>query len=106
MTGYEFVKLEMSRSNMRKAELYDARELENLLVRMNKNKDLREQKEYKDAEDAFIDCTMSCERSEAIGWMRYWMGKAIAYGLETKDKRWGYFFLAAYDLRRELAKRY
>lgn len=104
MTGYEFIKVKINRRNLERAEMYDANELEKLLIRMNKNKDLREQRDYKDAQDAFIDCTMSCDRGEAIGWMRAWIGKAIAYGLETKDTKWGYFFLAAYDLRRELAR--
>lgn len=104
MTAYDFIRLEPDRNNLRKADLYDAGILEEILVGTNYNKNLREQKEYKQAEGAFIDCTMSCDRDEAIGWMRYWMGKAIAYGLATKDKNWGYFFLAAYDLRRHLIK--
>lgn len=102
MTGYEFIKFRPSQGYRNKAELYDADELKDLLLMRNKEKDLRDQRDYKDAQGAFIDCTMSCDREEAIGWMRFWMGKAIAYGLQTHDKKWGYFFLAAYDLRSEL----
>ena len=106
MTVYEFIKEEPNEIMLDKAEIYDVDYLERLLVRTNQHKDLREQDEYKKAQDIYIELTMSCDRGEAVGWMRYWMAKAIAYGLETKDKRWGYFFLAAYDLRRELARGY
>lgn len=104
MTAYEFIKNDVSVIDRKKVDLYDADMLVSILEKVNSGKNLREQKEYRDAWDSFIDCTMSCDRGEAIGWMRYWMGKAIAYGLETKRREWGYFFLAAYDLRRDLMR--
>ena len=53
---------------------------------------------YLDAKDWFIETTMSCDQSEAIRWMQYYMSNAIAYGIQTKDLDWRTKFLAAYDL--------
>lgn len=102
MTAYEFIKLKVSNNSPRQAEMYDANVLERLLVYRNSGKDLRKQREYKEAEDAFYDCTMSCDRDEAKECMAYFMGKAIAYGLQTQDTKWGYFFLAAFDIHKRL----
>lgn len=102
MTAYEFIKARVKRNNLVYSDWYRPSHLEKVLIDSNKGKDLRRQREYHDAQDAFIDVTMSCDLEEAIGSLEFFREKAVAYGLETKDKNWGYFFLAAYDLERRL----
>lgn len=104
MTAYDFIKAritidEHSRLN---GTVYDNDYLVRLLENKNSDKNLREQPDYVQAQDAYIDVTMSCDRGEAIDCMKYFMEKAIVYGLKTGDKFWGYLFLAAYDLKKEL----
>lgn len=105
MTAYEFTRFEPTFTYADRARVYDANMLASLLVQRNPSKDLRTQREYREAEDIYYELTMSCDRGEALAWLRYWMANAIAYGLTTKDTKWGYFFLAAYDIQSRLARR-
>lgn len=102
MTAYDFIKTDYTKKA--KHQTYQANTLAFLLIQSNPGKDLREQPEYKEAEDAFYDSTMSCNREEAINWMSYYQSNAIAYGLATNDTRWGYYFLAAFDIQQRLIK--
>lgn len=102
MTAYEFINARIKRNSLVYSDWYKPSHLEKILIDSNKGKDLRKQREYQDAQDMFIDVTMSCDMEEAIGSLEFFREKAVAYGLETKDKNWGYFFLAAYDLEKRL----
>ena len=81
-------------------KLYDA----NCLAGIAKNAtpDLRTNTKYTNAKFRFIDETMSCNRQEAIAWMKHYMSEALTGGIDTKDKSWQYSFIAAYDLYNEL----
>ena len=98
MTAYEFTRFEADYTSKVRARTYDANMLASLLIQSNPGKNLREQPEYKDAEDMFYETTQSCNRDEAIGWLSYYRANAIAYGLATGDRAWGYFYLAAHDI--------
>lgn len=102
MTAYEFTKFTPTFTCDAKARTYDTNMLASLLVKRNPNKDLRSQRCYKEAEDIYYELTMSCNKGEALAWLRYWMSNAIAYGLATNDTKWGYYFLAAYDIQNRL----
>ena len=102
MTAYEFTRFEADYTSKVRAREYDADMLASLLIQRNPNKNLREQKEYKDADFMFFEVIQSCDRQEARGWLQYFMANAIAYGLSTHDTDWGYFFLVAYDMLKEL----
>lgn len=102
MTAYEFTRFESDYTSKAKAGFYDANIIASLLEQRNSGKDLRKQPEYKEADFVYFELTGSCDRQEAMSWMKYWMANAIAYGIQTGDTKWGYFFLAAYDLMQEL----
>lgn len=102
MTGYEFTRFEADYTSKVKAQSFQANTLAFQIKYSNPDKDLRKQPEYLDAEGAFLDCTMSCTKAEALKWLTYWQANAIAYGIATQDRKWGYFFLAAYDIAEEL----
>ena len=102
MTAYEFTRFEADYTSKVKAATYQANTLAFLLIQSNPNKDLREQPEYKEADFMFFECTSSCNKQEALHWLDYWQANAIAYGIATGDSKWGYFFLAAYDMAEEL----
>jgi len=106
MTAYEFIRARVKRIAEINDYSYRPENLERILVKVadSNGKDLRRQREYREAIDAFVDITMSCDLGEAIGTLGYFREKAVAYGVQTKDKNWGYFFLAAYDLERRLRK--
>ena len=63
-----------------------------------KRQDYREDADYIDAKEQFIDSTLSCNEEETIYWMEYFMANAIAYGIQTRKPDWRTKFLAAYDL--------
>lgn len=103
MNAYDFVKqYEPTIPDILMARNFDLDKIANKLIR--RNPDIRKREEYKDANFLFVELTMSCDYMEAYGWMRDWEEKAIAYGLDTKDKIWGIFFLAAYDIAKDLKK--
>jgi len=104
MTAYEFTKFESDYTSKVRAQTYQANTLAFLLIQSNPKKDLRKQPEYKEADFIYFERTSGCNRQEAIDWLTYWQANAIAYGLATGDRKWGYFFLAAYDMLEELRK--
>ena len=99
MTAYEFTRFDADFTSKVKVKdlMFCTRTLASSIEKAHTN-NAREKAEYKDAENIFLDCTMSCNKSEAINWMKYWMSNAIAYGLQTRNPDWQYKFLAAYDL--------
>ena len=104
MTGYEFTRFESDFTSKAKAQAYDAGTVAHLISYNNPGVDFRSEADYKDAKNWFIETTMSCTEKEAIGWMKYYMENAIAYGIQTKNKDWRTKFLAAYDLFNSLTK--
>ena len=104
MTGYEFTRFEADFTSKVKAQAYEASvvamKIKEAFQKSGKN--FWEEADYKDAKDWFIDSTMSCDKQEAINWMKYYMANAIAYGIETKNLDWRTKFMAAWDLFRGL----
>ena len=105
MTGYEFTRFEADFTSKAKAQGYAC---ESKVVQMMCVKalgdDFRNDADYIDAKNWFIDSTMSCDQEEAINWMKYYMANAIAYGIQTKNLDWRTKFLAAYDILEGLVK--
>ena len=64
--------------------------------------DIRNGKDYEDVDFRAHELTMSCDREEAIEWMKHWSIDAICYGIETKDLKWKSLFLATYDIYERL----
>lgn len=81
-----------------KARAYDVKVVAFQIEYSNPEVNFRENKEYQDAKDSYIDMTMSCDRDEAKDWMKYFMSNSIAYGICTKNLDWRPKFLAAFDL--------
>ena len=104
MTGYEFTRFEADYTSRVKAQVYDARMVAFQITYNNKGYDFRQDSDYEDAKDWFIETTMSCNEGEAIRWMEYYMANAIAYGIQTKARDWRTKFLAAYDLFNSLTR--
>ena len=103
MTAYEFTRFDADITHTLKAKGYDVDVVAMQIDRSNPGKEcFRNTSEYKDANDTFIELTMSCEKSEAIWWMGRWMLNAMAYGRQMKDLNWMAFFMAAYDIRKSL----
>lgn len=107
LNGYKFTTLslnEISEESKRKerklAKCYDARVLAFKCEASfgRSGKDYHEEPDYIDAKDWMLETTMSCNKQEAIEWMKFYMGKAIAYGIESKNLDWKTKFLAAWDL--------
>lgn len=99
MNGYEFTRMENNfTKKMKKARCYEASVVAFQIDYNNPYNNFREDDDYKDAKDWFIETTMSCNTSEAVDWMKYYMANAIAYGIVTKNLDWMTKFLAAYDL--------
>ena len=106
MTGYEFTRFEADYTCKAKAQRYEAS-----IVAMHARKsfddafvDYTKDADYIDAREWFIETTMSCNKKEAIEWMKYYMANAIAYGIQTKNLDWKTKFLAAYDIFIELTQ--
>lgn len=104
MTGYEFTRFEANFMSKQKAQCYDASTVAFQIEYNNPTIDFRNDADYEDAKNWFIDTTMSCDKKEAINWMTYYMANAIAYGIETKNLDWRTKFLAAWDLFNSLTK--
>lgn len=104
MSAYEFTRFESDFTARERVKHYDARTVAFLIEYNSKAHNLREDKEYKDAKNVFIELTMSCNLNEAINWMRYWIANAMAYGNQTRNMDWRHKFLAAYDLLNHLYK--
>ena len=98
MIGYEFTRFEADFTNKVKAQAFDASTVVFLISYNNPTIDFRSESDYKDSKNWFLETTMSCTGKEAIGWMKYYMANAIAYGIQTKNKDWRTKFLAAWDL--------
>ncbi len=102
MTGYEFTRFEADFTSKTKSQAYDASTVAFQIGYNNPGVDFRQDSDYADAKDWFCDSTMSCDKKEAINWMKYYMANAIAYGIQTKNLDWRTKFLAAWDLFNEL----
>lgn len=101
MSGYEFTRLDVDYTARLKAEKYDLskvarKAMESLRYHYEVEDD------YQDAKCWFLETTMSCDREEVIGWMKFYMLNAIAYGIQTKNLDWRTKFLAAYDIYKSL----
>ena len=104
MTAYEFTRFDVDFTAKVKAQAYDANVIALQIEYAHKEDSPREHEEYEDAKHTFIELTMSCDREEALGWMRFWMVNALAYGIATKERDWQYKYLAAYDLQKSIMK--
>ena len=98
MNGYEFTRFESDFTDKVADKVYDANTIVHKIEYNNPGIDFRKDADYEDAKYWMIDTTMSCDEDEAIGWMKYYMANAIAYGIETKNLDWRTKFLAAWDL--------
>lgn len=106
MNGYEFTRFEADFTSKVKARAYEASVVAMKCKAVYEQDliDYKQDPDYQDARNWFIDTTMSCNKEEAINWMKYYMANAIAYGIETKNLDWRTKFLAAYDLHESLSK--
>lgn len=106
MNGYEFTRFESNFTSKQKAQFYDAGVVRMQAVRAFENQgiDYKTLPDYEDAKHWFIETTMSCNKNEAIEWMKYYMSNAIAYGIQTKNLDWRTKFLAGYDIFNSLTK--
>ena len=102
MTAYELTRFQNDFTIRVRPCTYDANMLVSMIENRNRGKDLRAEKEYKEADMMFFECTSSCDRKEAIEWYKYFLANSIAYGQVTKEKNWMLFFLAAHDRLVEL----
>lgn len=104
MNGYDFTRFTADFVSKAKAREYEAAVVANQAKHAleKAGKDYTQEAEYIDARFWFIETTMSCDLDEAIGWMKYYMANAIAYGIETKNLDWRTKFLAAWDIFIEL----
>lgn len=103
LNGCEFVRFEANYADKVKAQAYDASVLA-WKCKSSISGDYKEQADYKDASFWFYEVTSSCDRKEAIDWMKYFMMNAVAYGIQTKNLDWKTKFLAAYDIFVELTE--
>lgn len=101
---YEWTRLDVDWQSKVKARAYEASVVAFKIEYSHKDTDLRQEQEYTDAKDCFVELTMSCDKDEAIAWMKGWMEDAIAYGISTKNRDWQHKFLAAYDLFNSLTE--
>lgn len=102
MNAYEFTRFEADFTAKEKARGYDLGTIEFLIQYNNPTIDFPSTEKYKEAYDMFLELTMSCSYNEAVNWAKYWVMNAIAYGNQTKDRDWRYFFMAANDLYKYL----
>ena len=63
---------------------------------------IRTHKEYEEAQNLYYEFTMSCNREEAMFWLKHWMDKAWAWKLRLRE--WEEYFYAAYDIYKSLEK--
>lgn len=104
MNGYEFTRFEADFTSKSKARAYEASvvAMQVMHIYESNSKDYKDEADYIDAKNWFYETTMSCNKAEAINWMKYYMANAIAYGIQTKNLDWRTKFLAAYDIFNEL----
>lgn len=98
LSAYEFTRFEADFTAKEVARKYDLGTIAFMIAYSNPNRNLREEREYKEASDIFYELTMSCTYEEAVKWAAYWTANAIAYGNQTKCSDWMHKFLAANDL--------
>ena len=98
MNAYEFTRFDADYTYKARAYACETSVVALQIELAHKDCDAREQVHYTECKDVFIELTMSCNKQEAIKWMKYWMANALAYGIKTKNVDWQYKFLAAYDL--------
>ena len=100
LNAYEFTRFESDFTSKVKAQSYDcsvvAMKCKEAFEKAEKN--FWQEEDYIQSKDMFIETTMSCDKEEAINWMKYYMANAIAYGIQTKSLDWRTKFLAAWDL--------
>lgn len=104
MNAYEFTRMDIDFNAKMKAKAYDAKVVAFQAKRAFEaaGVNYKETAEYKDAKNWFVETTMSCDRGEAMNWMKFYMANAIAYGIQTKNLDWRDKFLAACDLFNEI----
>ena len=104
MNGYEFTRFDADFTSKVKAKAYEASVVAMQVKHIFEADfiDYHEKADYIDAKGWFYETTMSCDKNEAINWMKYYMANAIAYGIQTKNLDWRTKFLAAYDIFNEL----
>ena len=96
MTAYEFTRMESDFTKKVRISHIDREQVNGW---MNERiYTLRSKKKYIEARDIFMEVTMSCDNEERIGWMKFFMDNAIAYGIYSKDTNWVNFYSAAYDI--------
>lgn len=105
LNGYEFTRFEADFTSKTKAKAYDADVVAMKCEEAFGEKNYKGSEDYQDAKDWFIETTVSCDKKEAINWMKYYMANAIAYGIQTKNLDWRYKFMAAFDLFNMLTDR-
>ena len=103
MTPYEFVKTDYtSYLASKKIGYLDLKSYYTTLAVRNNLFAIRDMKEYIAAQDIYYEVTMSCDLEECYSHLTYFMVNAIAYGYKTCNKSWIFYFLAAWDSRKEL----
>lgn len=74
------------------------------IAQRNKLSKVRNCADYQSIQDLIYDMTMSCSCDECVRWLRYFMVNAIGYGYKTLNKDWILYFLAAWDIHKEVNK--
>ena len=64
---------------------------------------IRENVKYAETRDDLLDKTMSCNKMEAVSWMKYYMQSVIYEGDGQKNLELRCKFLAAYDIYKSLS---
>lgn len=104
LKAYEFTKFipNDEAMNLQKNCYYDVDTIELQITYNNPNWDYKQDEDYLECKDVFMDVTGSCNTEEALKWMEYFMAKAIAYGIQKKDLSWRTKFLAARSIFNDL----
>ena len=66
INAYEFTRMDIDFQSKVKAQAYEAKWLE-YVIKARHDYDIREDEEYTDAHDTFIELTMSCEKMRQYG---------------------------------------
>lgn len=97
MIGYDFVK--KYNTQTREIPQYKMNELaKKVEMSFVKAGDSYQNDDYYDSQEWMMEVTSSCDKEEAIDWMKYFMDKAVIYGKKEKNKDWKTKYLAAYDM--------
>lgn len=99
MDAWRFINYTPDRKCMERAGKLSDSKIEIVVDKTRKslNNDYKN-KHYQECKDWFIESTMSGNVEEAKNWLRHFVIKSIAYGLEDKESDWKPKLLAAYDL--------